>query len=134
MAVLMALFPRAVPASTASIRSACLANGERRKAADHSCALCACAAVCCCVCQQARESSLAELQQRLERRAAELDELKASTNAALTRRCAPQALVACIVKMGYSRVSPGHEQLLPVCNDSVRWYLQLWLLLHATEL
>jgi hypothetical protein len=41
----------------------------------------------CLLLLQEREAALSELQHRLDRRAAELDELKASTNAALTRRC-----------------------------------------------
>lgn len=40
----------------------------------------------CSVLVQERDAALTELQHRLDKRAAELDELKASTNAALTRR------------------------------------------------
>jgi len=42
--------------------------------------------VCLCACKQEREMALNELQHRLDRRAAELDEAKAANNAALTRR------------------------------------------------
>jgi hypothetical protein len=40
----------------------------------------------CYACVQERDAQLSELQHRLDKRSAELDELKASTNAALTRR------------------------------------------------